>query len=285
MYEQVIIVGSGKFAFQCALRVKQVHPVVSVFEYKASGLSVLERLCGKNDIVYQLLDKKQMKEALLKQASKKTLIVSAFNTYLFPSTVVNEENFTIVNYHNAYLPFHRGRNAEAWAIYEEDDFSGATWHLVDSGVDTGAIIAQEKIFISESMTSLELMQKQNELAYQLFDEFVEELLKGNIFGRQNSETEVDENIHYSWETPNNGELNLAWSIQKMSCFLRAMDYGILGLLGESKVFWNGICYKIKSYKLDSSIESETISFNENVLLIVKEGKRIALRLEVMGEVS
>lgn len=285
MYEQIIIVGSGKFAFQCAMRVKRAHSSVFVFEYKASGLSVLESLCKKNDINYGLFEKKQMRQELIKRSDKKTLIISAFNTYLFPEDVVSEENFTIVNYHNAYLPLHRGRNAEAWAIYEDDEFSGVTWHLVDEGVDTGKIIIQEKIDITENMTALMLLQKQNGVAYKLFDGMIDDWLNGCFSVNKKNEFDEISKMHFSWDVPNKGELDLNWDARKISCFLRAMDYGILSILGVSKVVWSDNCYKIKSYKIEESTEPDTIFVNEKSLLIVKDGKKIELQLSDVMEMD
>lgn len=49
-----------------------------------------------------------------------------------------------LNTHPSLLPHNRGKHYNFWAIVEEAPF-GVTLHFVDSGVDTGDILAQSKI--------------------------------------------------------------------------------------------------------------------------------------------
>ncbi len=49
-----------------------------------------------------------------------------------------------LNTHPSLLPYNRGKNYNFWALVEECPF-GVTIHEVESGVDSGAIIAQDKI--------------------------------------------------------------------------------------------------------------------------------------------
>ncbi len=47
-----------------------------------------------------------------------------------------------VNYHNGLLPRFRGLRASNWSIYMEEPTSGYTFHRMDSGMDTGAILTE-----------------------------------------------------------------------------------------------------------------------------------------------
>lgn len=49
-----------------------------------------------------------------------------------------------INFHPSLLPYNRGKNYNFWAIVENAPF-GVTLHFVDSGVDTGDIVAQRLI--------------------------------------------------------------------------------------------------------------------------------------------
>lgn len=49
-----------------------------------------------------------------------------------------------INTHPSLLPFNRGKHYNFWAIVEEAPF-GVTLHRVDTGVDTGDIVAQQAI--------------------------------------------------------------------------------------------------------------------------------------------
>ncbi|MEC9244758.1 MAG: formyl transferase [Pseudomonadota bacterium] len=51
----------------------------------------------------------------------------------------------VLNYHAGITPQYRGMNGGYWALAEGDALNfGATVHLVDNGVDTGAVIAQRR---------------------------------------------------------------------------------------------------------------------------------------------
>ena len=49
-----------------------------------------------------------------------------------------------INTHPSLLPYGRGKYPNFWALVEESPF-GVTLHRVDAGVDTGEIVAQQKI--------------------------------------------------------------------------------------------------------------------------------------------
>lgn len=100
------------------------------------------------------------------------LVFSIVNKVLFPPDIVEREDIVIVNYHNAHLPGHRGRNCEAWQIYHQEESAGVTWHHVDSGVDTGEVIRQSSIPLSPDITSIHLLELQRREAVRLFREML-----------------------------------------------------------------------------------------------------------------
>ncbi|EOI6157098.1 formyltransferase family protein, partial [Campylobacter coli] len=80
---------------------------------------------------------------------------------------------TIINYHNALLPFHRGCNAHIWSIWENDKKTGITWHMVKESIDTGDILVQKEIKLDNNCTALSLLNAQHKLALTLFREALE----------------------------------------------------------------------------------------------------------------
>jgi len=59
--------------------------------------------------------------------------------HIFPPEILECFSGGILNIHNSYLPFNRGRHSTFWAIYDETP-CGATIHWVDTGVDSGRIV-------------------------------------------------------------------------------------------------------------------------------------------------
>lgn len=277
-YEQIWVIGSGQLAFQCAQLVRERMEAVRVLELKVTESTILEKLCGKEQIPYECVDKKRMTELLL-QEGRQTLVVSAGNTYLFPERVIAKENLRILNWHNALLPHHKGRNAEVWAIYAGDEKSGVTWHWIVEDVDAGDILCQRELPIDEKLTAMMLYKKQCELGKEMFAEMLEAVLTDTCLATPQEKLTVEE-LHYSYERPNGSRLNLNWDMRKISCFLRAMDYGSLLLLGKMYVLYEGKEYSFYRYKINTSEEfvtERTLRWEENKLTIREGNISIVLR--------
>lgn len=274
-YTKIIVLGSGKLAYQCAVAGRKRLDNVEVLEYKVTDSTVLQKLCEKAGFFYLCCDKEKLRQCLLEEPER-TLVVSAGNTYLIPRMVIEKENLMIVNWHNALLPRHRGRNAEVWSIYQGDAVSGVTWHRLIEGVDMGDIIAQEEIPIDNTETALKLFQKQCELGLQMFERILEPLLLDRCeFRRQEKTTE--EQMHFSYEIPNGGWLDISWSCEQMSRFLRAMDYGSLRLLGEMHVRWQGEIYSFTKYRITDEDAADITTLRDGDMIISRDGKKFTLK--------
>ncbi|TKX32837.1 formyltransferase family protein [Campylobacter aviculae] len=185
---------------------------------------------------------------------KDCLIISANNFYIFKKECVL--NNTIINYHNALLPKHKGCNAHLWSIWENDDESGISWHLVDENIDTGAILIQKKLKIERHFTALKLLQKQHELAIDSFKKALQNL-KNKRFKIQ---TSYGGGYHKKSEFPNECFLELSWDIEKIDRFLRALDCGGLTkakikILGTEKEI---LLYQINEFDLILNLSDNTI---------------------------
>ena len=65
----------------------------------------------------------------------------------------------VVNTHPSLLPRYRGPKPVAWAIRNGDTEVGMTFHWMDAGLDTGAILAQEAIPLDDENSWEELQPK------------------------------------------------------------------------------------------------------------------------------
>lgn len=293
-YTKIIILGSGKLAYQCALACKKYLDCVEVLEYKVTESTILKKSCEKDGFFYLCCDKLQLREYLAAQ-TEETLVVSAGNTYLIPKSIIEKRNLMIINWHNALLPRHKGRNAESWSIYAGDKVTGITWHRITENVDAGDVLAQREIPIEPATTALKLFQSQCNLGAQVFEEILESILLGECTFYKQAPCQEEE-MHFSHEIPNGGYLDLSWSNDQISCFLRAMDYGALQLLGEIHVKWQGAEYVFRKYKImqeqqenldiadrahnadtEKPCREENISMENGDLIICKEGQKIVLK--------
>jgi len=86
------------------------------------------------------------------------IIVAAFGAIL-PPEVLSLPKFACLNVHPSLLPRHRGPSPVANTILCGDELTGVTIMLMDAGMDTGPILAQEKVGISFMNTTGSLSSK------------------------------------------------------------------------------------------------------------------------------
>lgn len=79
--------------------------------------------------------------------------------YILPPKILSEATIAAVNLHPSLLPKYRGRASLNWAILNGEKEVGLTAHLIDKNVDSGDILAQEKIYIGKKMGIGEILKK------------------------------------------------------------------------------------------------------------------------------
>ena len=93
---------------------------------------------------------------------------------------IKEYKNKILNIHPALLPAFPGLDAQKQAIEFGSKFSGCTVHFVDEGVDTGPIIIQEVVKISNNDTEKSLSKKILVKEHEVYPKAVELFAKKKI---------------------------------------------------------------------------------------------------------
>ncbi len=86
------------------------------------------------------------------------IIVAAFGQ-IIPSEILHMPKYGCLNIHASLLPKYRGAAPIQWAVIEGERESGVTIMQMDEGLDTGDILAQEKVALSEDETGGSLFEK------------------------------------------------------------------------------------------------------------------------------
>ncbi len=110
------------------------------------------------------------------------LVVAAYGRIL-PRAVLEAPRIMAVNIHPSLLPRYRGPAPLNWAIMNGDRETGVTIMAMDSGVDTGGIVLQEKAEIYPKDTAESLGGRLSEAGGRLLLEAMEGLLRGKLSPR------------------------------------------------------------------------------------------------------
>ncbi|QEG20312.1 Bifunctional polymyxin resistance protein ArnA [Mariniblastus fucicola] len=105
--------------------------------------------------------------------------LSAFFGYILKQPTIDLFPRGIVNLHTSLLPLHRGSYPNVWTIVDQTA-AGATMHLVDKGVDTGPILAQNQIPLFPDDTGLSLNQRLETAAVELLQSNWSKFVSGEL---------------------------------------------------------------------------------------------------------
>jgi|10_taG_2_1085330.scaffolds.fasta_scaffold31050_2 methionyl-tRNA formyltransferase len=95
------------------------------------------------------------------------IIISYGYRNIIAKDVIDHFSGRILNLHISYLPWNRGVFPNIWSIID-DTPKGVTIHMIDEGIDTGDIIFQKIIALSEDDTLSSSYQKLRENVENLF---------------------------------------------------------------------------------------------------------------------
>ena len=140
-------------------------PTVLFLGYDRSQTGIIKKIEQKCTLT-QTSDK-------VTDLSKYELVISYGYRHIISRSMLDGAQRAPVNLHISYLPFNRGAHPNFWS-WVEGTPSGYSIHHIDSGIDTGDIIAQEKLLDADrTMTFSEVYKKLivgiEELFIQKFD--------------------------------------------------------------------------------------------------------------------
>lgn len=128
-----------------------------------------------------------------------------------------------VNLHMAPLPEYRGCNQFSFAIIDQARTFGTTLHVLESGIDSGDILFENRFAIADDETVTSLYNKTLESSKTLFSSAIAEILTGNYTRIAQSAyyTNRPQGFHLRKEIHSIKLIDLNWSEEKIDRHVRA----------------------------------------------------------------
>lgn len=117
--------------------------------------------------------------AALQKWDADVIAVAAFGRILPPS-ILSLPRHGCLNVHGSLLPRYRGAAPIQWAIIKGETETGITTMLMDEGMDTGAILLQERMAIEPQDTAGSLSVRMAALGGRLLSETMKHLKSGTL---------------------------------------------------------------------------------------------------------
>lgn len=119
------------------------------------------------------------------------LLVLAFVTAFVPKEMIDLATHGGINYHPSLLPKYRGGSAINWAIINGETKTGVTIHYIDEGVDTGPVVLQEAVDVSDDDTVKTVyFNKLYPLGIRMIAEAVKQIREGSATSTTQDESEA-----------------------------------------------------------------------------------------------
>ena len=263
LFRYVVLIGTGKLPTMILKVIVDNGDNVIVIEPEKNPFSPLKGASIRSYVPYKCIEDGESISKLLREMSNESvLVISAYNGYIFPNDIVSRKNLTIINFHNSFLPKHRGRNAPTWAIYRDDKTTGVTWHEVSEKIDFGRYFFSEVIVINEFMTAGSLTANTLELGVSTFKDIYPAIRRFGLVEFQEMDSKHLESPNKSTDIPNDGLLDLSWSFSQLSRFLRSIDYGPFSVFPKATARLDGKSLSIHDYSI-SRVNADTKHVSQN----------------------
>ncbi|MGL5458399.1 MAG: methionyl-tRNA formyltransferase [Cetobacterium sp.] len=243
MAKEILFCGYGKLGLECLKKLeKEGHQIKYILTHLDKSENGVDTYAIKKGYEYSYKDTRkhidEFKEIFKSYGNK--LLISINYRFILPKEILSLlEN--AINIHGSLLPKYRGRTPHVWSIINGEKTSGITCHLIDEGVDTGDIITQIEVPISQEDTGYSLLKKYEEKYPDILIKSLKKLEENYKLIKQD-ETKAS---YFGKRIPEMGYIDFYQSFIKIRNFIRAQTKpypGAYYFLPNGKKI---IIYKIK----------------------------------------
>ena len=146
------------------------------------------------------------------------IIVAAFGAIL-PPAVLSLPRFACLNVHPSLLPRHRGPSPVADTILGGDEITGVTVMLMDAGLDTGPILAQEQVGVSSLDTTGSLSARLADVGARLLLKTLPKWLGGELRPQAQDEPQATYSAVITGE-----DAEIDWHLSALELWRRVRAY-------------------------------------------------------------
>lgn len=154
--------------------------VLSYFGCRQKILTI-GQICKKNNIpIIKTKDINSEETISQIKSYQPDIIVCAYFNQILKKGICDIPKLKCVNIHLALSQSYRGLNSYFWVLANNESESGVTIHEVDDGIDTGKVIAQKRVKISDTDTAIGFFIKLSQIGGELFLSSLSDIEKGKF---------------------------------------------------------------------------------------------------------
>ena len=271
------IIGEGTLLIQCAdILLSRGHEIYGIISANPTIAQWAQNM-GIRVIA------PRPKDALIAALSEKPFdyFFSIANLSIIPGDILRLPGKSAINFHDGPLPRYSGLNATNWALLNQENKHGVSWHVMLDQVDAGDILKQQSIDIAPGETAFTLNTKTYETAIATFGELVDELAAGTVQPRQH---QLDPTTKFLKDDRPRAAAVIDWraDAESTAALVRALDFGpVPNPLARPKLIIGGQAYTVQEIEVleaPSSAAPGTLTrISEDVLQVATGSAEVRIR--------
>jgi methionyl-tRNA formyltransferase len=232
-----------------------------------SGRVYIDDFCNKHRITLLKstnINNKEVIEVIRKKNIDWLFIIGW--SQIVNEDVLNSPKYGAIGIHPTLLPEGRGRASIPWAILKDLKKTGVTMFKLNSGIDTGPIIAQIEIPLNNQITATKLYDQIIDAHSQLIRDNIKSIINGKL--NLTSQDDLKATI-WPGRKPEDGEINFNGSVYDAEKLVRATTHPYPGAFyyknGIKHIVWSSKVFEGKDYELK---KDNALKFKDGILLIL-----------------
>ena len=183
---KILLIGAVEFSSRALeLLIEMKQDIVGVCTLRDSSFNSdhfdLSKICKKNDISWNYAPDINSDKTIRWMADKNPDVIFCFGwSKLLGKRLLSLAPLGVVGYHPAALPANRGRHPVVWALVLDLRETASTFFFMDGGADSGDILSQRKVEISDEDDATTLYEKITVCALEQIKTFVLQLKSGEF---------------------------------------------------------------------------------------------------------
>lgn len=197
-FKSFLLAGSIQLGFKYIFhKLKEI--LDKIFNFKIFlGNKSIQSLATYNDIDFSFINNPNNIQFIKYLESKKLdFIISYSAPSIFKEEILNIPKYNCINLHCSLLPDYSGIMPSFWVLFNNETYTGSSVHLMDSKIDNGKLVLQEKININgiKSIYKINLVTKK--IGGELMLKSILGIVNKTIDFKSNK---VDESKYHTWPT-------------------------------------------------------------------------------------
>ena len=228
---RIVFIGSVEFSEKALRRLLECKAdVVGALTKKDSVFNTdfcdLSKICRKHAIPFKYVKNINAGEnvAWIRKCRPDVVFCFGFSQIL-GKDILRIAPMGVVGFHPAMLPVNRGRHPLVWALALGLKRTAATFFFMDEGADSGDILSQEEIDVTETDNARTLYRKVTDSALHQMETFFPRLLRKEF---RRIPQDASKATYWRKRVPKDGELDFRMGKKALYNLVRALTHPYAG---------------------------------------------------------